>query len=176
MIKYYVKIAGSVYGPFSVEQLQQMAAAGRIDGTAEVSADRQRWSPVAAVIGAGFGRPVPSAEIVASGAQPSARVADVNTKTAASYLAMLRNRTCYPFYRTTVLVCTILGYIIAGLPVLALLVKVLWTGMSSVAIYEPFAALFAAVLIGVFVTVVREIFSMYADLVDSTLDKHSKGT
>jgi hypothetical protein len=174
MSKYHVRIAGSVYGPFTTEQLQQMAASGRLNGQAELSQDRQSWMPAATLLGTAFSHASQAARSTPS-SEPTqgARVA-IPSKSAAGYLASLRNRTHYPFYRTTVLFCSILGYILACLPVLALLFKVVWTGMSSIAVYEPFAALFAAILIGVFVTVIREIASMYADLVDSTLDTHSK--
>lgn len=69
-----------------------------------------------------------------------------------------------------------MGYIVAVLPIVGLIVKVAWTGLSSVEIYEPFAAFLAAGFIAVFVTVAREMFSMYADFVDSTIEHHSRRT
>lgn len=173
MSSYHVRIAGSVYGPFTVEQLQQLTAAGRINGQAEISTDRQNWMPVASVLGPGVSRPhhTPPAN---SGTPSTSSGAVSVAHDAGRYLEVLRNRTNYPFYRTTILICSILGYIVAALPILGLIIKVMWTGLSSMAVYEPFAVLFVAAVIGVFVTVLREMFSMYADFVDSTLEHHSR--
>lgn len=169
MSTYHVRIAGSVYGPFTVEQLQQLSAAGRIDSQADVSLDRTNWMPVGSLLGAASRTQQPPSTHTgtSSGGQSGA----IDTR---KYLEVLRNRTNYPFYRTTILICSIIGYITAGLPIVALVVRVMWNGLSSMAVYEPFAVLFGAAVIGVFVTVLREMFSMYADFVDSTLEHHSK--
>jgi hypothetical protein len=170
MSNYHVRLGGKIYGPFATDQLQQMAANGRINGSTDVSQDQRNWVPAASILGAGLTQTSHSPH----GGSSSDGVHGGRAKSAASYLAGLRNRTHYPFYRTIVLICSILGYVIACLPVLALFFKLFWTGMSSIEVYEPFAAFFAALVIGVFVTVIREIASMYADLVDSTLDHHSR--
>jgi hypothetical protein len=169
MSTYHVRISGSTYGPFTPEQLQQLAASGRINGQAEVSRDRQTWAPAATVLGAALTRP-------ASAPIPTPAPADMAMpkQEAKHYLEMLRNRTHYPFYRTTILICSILGYVLTALPIIGLVLKIVWTGLSSVEAIEVFGALFAAAFLGVFVTVSREMFSMYADFVDSTLAHHSK--
>lgn len=177
MTTYHVQIAGSVYGPFTFDQLQQLAASGRINSQAEISTDRQgqphAWMPAASILGPAVTRAAQETTHAASPLGPAAstRAATGDTR---RYLETLRNQTRYPFYRTTILICTVVGYFIAVLPILGLLYRVLWTGLSSVQVYEPFAVLFATAVIGVFVTVMREMFSMYADFVDSTIEHHSR--
>jgi len=166
MSTYHVRVAGSVYGPFTHEQLMQLAASGRLQQQSEVSSDRKNWVPASAITGptqsaAPASSPVDSPR---ASAHPDAR----------RYLDALRGRTSYPFYRTTILICSLLGYIVAALPVIGLSVKLLWFGLSSIELFEPFAAVFAAAFIAVLVTVIREMFSMYADFVDSTIEYHSK--
>jgi hypothetical protein len=169
MSTYHVRIAGNTYGPFTSEQLQQLAASGKINGQAEVSKDRQTWAPVATVIGTAVSRPS-SATIPV----PAPAEAPAPKQEARLYLETLRNRTHYPFYRTTILICSILGYLVTALPIIGLVLKIVWTGLSSVIPIEVFGAFFASAFLGVLVTVAREMFSMYADLVDSTLAHHSK--
>lgn len=169
MSMYHVRISGNTYGPFTSEQIQQLAASGKINSQAEVSKDRQTWAPVASVLGVSLARPAPAATPTPAPAEVLAPNQDAKL-----YLQTLRNRTHYPFYRTTILICSILGYLVTALPIIALVLKVVWTGLSSVAPVEVFGALFASAFLGVFVTVAREMFSMYADLVDSTLAHHSK--
>lgn len=176
MSSYHVRVGGKVYGPFTGEQLQQAAAAGRITGTAEISTDRpgqpHAWLPAAQVLGPGSlrgGQPV--------GAAPNAVAGSVvATGGTQKYLESLRNRTRYPFYRTAILICAILGYVAAFMPIGLIVFKVVWTGLSSISPYEVIGAVFAAAFIGVLVTVSREMFSMYADFVDSTLDHHSRSS
>lgn len=172
MSTYHVRIGGNVYGPFTSEQLQQAAAAGRITGSSEISTDRpgqaHAWLPAAQVLGPGSLRNGQSA-----GSAPAA-VSPAVTGNTQKYLESLRKNTRYPFYRTTILICSILGYVSALLPVVVVVWKVIWTGLSSISPYESIGAVFAAAFIGVLVTVSREMFSMYADFVDSTLDHHSR--
>ena len=175
MSSYHVRISGSVYGPFTLDQLGQMVAAGRMNGQAELSTDRQKWVPAASVLGTSFPLPKATHAFQTASAGP-AHNPGASSPDPRKYLEGLRNKTRYPFYRTTILICSIMGYIVAALPVLGLFGKVIWFGISSIQVFEPFAALFASVFIGVFITVIREMFSMYADFVDSTLDHHSRNS
>lgn len=169
MSSYHVRISGNIYGPFSREQLVQMATAGRINSKTEISTDRATWGPASTVLDGAAARPPSggSAVPVESGSN-SGPAPDT-----ARYLETLRARTRYPFYRTTILVGAILGYIAAAAPVVVFLAKIIWFGLSSVESYEPFAVILASGMVAVFVTVTREMFSMYADFVDSTLDDHA---
>lgn len=169
MSTFHVRISGNTYGPFTTEQLQQLAASGRINGQAEVSKDRQTWTPASTILGASLARPTP-----ATVSTPAPTEVTPTKQESKRYLETLRNRTHYPFYRTTILICSILGYLLMALPIVGLGLKIVWTGLSSVEAIEVFGALFAATFLGVFVTVTREMFSMYADFVDSTLAHHSK--
>jgi hypothetical protein len=163
---YHVRVAGSVYGPFTLEQLTQLAQSGRLQPQSEVSLDRISWMPASALLG-----PAPSHAQTSTKATPLRNTSHSDVR---RYLDGLRGSTRYPFYRTTILICSILGYITAALPIIGLTIKVIWFGLSSLEIFEPFAALFATAFIAVFVTVLREMFSMYGDFVDSTLDYHSR--
>lgn len=168
MSSYHVRISGSIYGPFSREQLSQMAASGRINVKTEVSADRTTWVPASTVLdGVASRTPIGGSVGAGEGAGVS------GAPDTARYLESLRARTRYPFYRTTILVASILGYVVAAAPVLLFLAKIIWSGLSSVEVYEPFAVIIASGMVAVFVTVAREMFSMYADFVDSTLDDHA---
>lgn len=169
MSSYHVRIAGSVYGPFSREQLGQMATANRINPTTEVSTDRVTWQPASTVVDGASWR-TPSG---GGGNQAEVAVVVGAAPDTAAYLESLRARTRYPFYRTTILVASILGYIAAAAPVLFFLAKIVWFGLSSVQPYEPFAVIIGSGMVAVFVTVAREMFSMYADFVDSTLNHHA---
>jgi hypothetical protein len=168
MSTHYVRISGNVYGPFSREQLGQMATAGRINANTDLSADRVTWRPASALLdGIPWKASGGGGNSVEGGG--SASVAPDT----AMYLESLRARTRYPFYRTTILVASILGYIAAASPVILFLAKIIWFGLSSVESYEPFAVIIGAGMVAVFVTVAREMFSMYADFVDSTLNHHA---
>ena len=172
MSSYFVRMSSNMYGPFSREQMLQMSSAGRINGQTEISVDRVSWSPAATILEGPNVRP-PNAPVAPFGpGVPSLMMSTSADKK--KYLELLRNNTRYPFYRTTILICSILGYVVAALPLVAFVIRVLWFGLGSVLIYEPFAAVFAAGLIAALVTVLREMFSMYADFVDSTLEHHSK--
>ena len=171
MSTYHVRVAGNVYGPFSHAQLVQMATAGRVNGQTEISTDRINWTLAASVLGAANS---PSPSPVPTAARGTAAGDNQPLPRGRKYLETLRNNSRYPFYRTTVLICSIFGYLIAAAPILGLFFKIVWRGLSSVEIYEPFGAIIAGVFIMVFVTVLREMFSMYADFVDSTIDYHSR--
>lgn len=173
MSSYFVRMSGNMYGPFNRDQMLQMTSSGRINGQTEVSLDRVNWSPAAAVLEGPASRP-PNAPAAPFGTGGSASLAMSSSADKKRYLELLRNNTRYPFYRTTILICSILGYVVAALPLIAFVVRVIWSGLGSVLIYEPFAAFFVAGLIAALVTVFREMFSMYADFVDSTLEHHSK--
>lgn len=177
MSMYHVRAAGKVYGPFSTEQLQQLSAAGRLNNQAEVSIDKLSWRPIAEVLAGAGGQPVGGGSAAATVAA-GRNVTDAGDHygDAGKYLEALRNRTRYPFYRTSILIYSILGYVLAAIPIFGLVIKVFWTGISSVQVYEPFAVILGSALIAAFVTVLREVFSMYADFVDSTLDFHARAT
>lgn len=169
MSSYHVRISGNIYGPFNREQLAQMATAGRIKANTEVSTDRTTWGPASAVLDGVAPRPTGG-----DGGSPEVRRGSTSpAPETGRYLEVLRARTRYPFYRTTILVASILGYVAAAAPVIFFLGKIIWFGLSSVESYEPFAVIIASGLVAVFVTVAREMFSMYADFVDSTLDHHA---
>jgi hypothetical protein len=166
-------MSGKVFGPFSNDQLNQMRAAGRINGQTEISTDRAAWMPAGSMMGATdvAAANAPQMPIGAAVRSTSAAPSSTDTK---KYVAAIRNNTRYPFYRTAIVIYSILGYILAALPVVALIGKVLWLGLSSVEIVEPFAAIIGAGLIAAFVTLFREVMSMYGDLVDSTIEHHSR--
>jgi hypothetical protein len=171
MSSFYVRMSGKIFGPFTNDQLQQMRTAGRINGQTEISTDRTAWMPAATVLGTNdvsvTNAPQVPTGVGARVAQPIPTASDTK-----KYLAALRNNTRYPFYRTTILIYSILGYVGAALPIVALVGKVLWLGLSSVEVIEPIGAVIGSGLIAAFVTLFREIFSMYGDLVDSTIDHH----
>jgi hypothetical protein len=165
----YVRVAGNVYGPFSTDQLAQMRTAGRITDQTDVSADRSTWRP----LGSGAAAPPPVASPHASLAAMS--VGSDGPEATKRYLERLRRQTRYPFYRTTVFVASILGYVVAAAPIVGLVLQILWFGLGSIGILQPLAAVAASVLVIVIVTVAREVASMYADFVDSTLAEHARG-
>jgi hypothetical protein len=169
MSVYYVRRSGNIYGPFSREQLSQMLASGRLAPDADVSSDRSAWMPAASIVGGGAQPSLPPASPGAADLHGAAIGSG-----AKQYLDRLRKRTQYPFYRTAVLVVTIIGYVGAVAPIVVLILRVAWNGLRSVEAYEPFAAVLGSALAAVFVTVMKEVASMFADFVDSTLMHHSK--
>jgi hypothetical protein len=171
MSTYYVRNGGKVYGPFTQQQLSQLSASGRVLPQTEVSTDQVRWLPASSVVGTA----TPTVPPASSGIGPSQESGNggdgSDTK---RYLKRLRERTHYPFYRTVTLIVAAIGYMASAAPLVALGMQVVWNGLSSVEIWQPFAAIVTSGLSGVFVTVLREVASMYADIVDSTVAFHSK--
>lgn len=166
MSSQYVRVAGNIYGPFSPEQLGQMRNAGRVNDQTEISTDRVTWRQLGGSVSAA---PNHGSMPFASDRGSVGRQQDTK-----GYLERLRNQTRYPFYRTVVLVASILGYVAAAIPLVALAVRVLWFGLGSITIVQPVAAVVGSVLLVVVVTVAREVASMFADFVDSTLMRHAK--
>jgi hypothetical protein len=166
MSSQYVRVAGNIYGPFSPEQLGQMRNSGRVNDQTEVSADRVTWRALGGNVNVAPNViPIP----LGSDGDTVGRQQDMK-----GYLERLRNQTHYPFYRTVVLVASVLGYVAAAIPLVALTVRVIWFGLSSITILQPVAAVIGSVLLVVIVTVAREVASMFADFVDSTLMRHAK--
>jgi hypothetical protein len=172
MSTYYAKVAGKIYGPFTSEQLNQMASSGRINSATEVSTDRAAWTTAGALLSlpvvpdAGTRGPLVAAEP----ASPVQRASGDST----GYLKLLRNHSRYPFYRTSVMVATVVGYMVAAAPIVVYLGRIAWLGLSSFELYDPVASAVLSGLLAIFVTVLREVASMFADLVDSTLDHHAR--
>jgi len=172
MNAFYAKVSGKVYGPFTKEQLMHMASSGRLNASTEVSVDQSTWTTAGAVLGLG-----PSVEGVSragtAGAVPPtpSRGPVVDSS---GYLQVLRNHSRYPFYRTSVLVAAVVGYMTAAAPVLVYCARIIWFGLSSFEPYELVAAAVLSGLLAILVTVLREVASMFADLVDSTLDHHAR--
>jgi hypothetical protein len=73
-----------------------------------------------------------------------------------------------------VLVAAVVGYMTAAAPVLVYCARIIWFGLSSFEPYELVAAAVLSGLLAILVTVLREVASMFADLVDSTLDHHAR--
>ncbi|MEI8368137.1 MAG: DUF4339 domain-containing protein [Planctomycetia bacterium] len=172
MSSFYAKVSGKVYGPFTREQLMQMASSGRVNAATEVSADRNAWSTAGALLGLASG-PEGYAQPAAAGPTmptPSRSV----TIDCSGYLQILRNHSRYPFYRTSVLVAAVVGYMTAAAPVFIYGARIIWFGLSSFEPYELVGAAVASGLLAILVTVLREVASMFADLVDSTLDHHAR--
>jgi len=72
-VSYFVRIRGSMHGPFDGEKLKRLAAAGKISRADEVSRDREKWVKAGGVKGL-----FPSTELAtapASRASPSRAVA-----------------------------------------------------------------------------------------------------
>ena len=172
MGSFYAKVAGKVYGPFTKEQLMQMASSGRVNAATEVSADRTTWTTAGALLGLAPGpEAFAQAGPVGSAPQNPSRAPSPDS---ASYLQILRNHSRYPFYRTSVLVAAVVGYMTAAAPVVVYCARIIWFGLSSFEPYELVAAAVASGLLAILVTVLREVASMFADLVDSTLDHHAR--
>jgi len=172
MNNYHAKVGGKVYGPFTREQLMQMVSSGRINAATEVSVDRVAWTTAGSVLGlaasADVGPRVPSPD----GAPPNSAHRSVGD--GSSHLQILRNHSRYPFYRTSVTVAAFVGYMTAAAPILGYLGRIAWLGLSSFEFYELLAVAVVSGLVAILVTVLREVASMFADLVDSTLDHHAR--
>ena len=172
MNSFYAKVSGKVYGPFTREQLMQMASSGRVNAATEVSVDRSTWSTAGAVLGLPSGIDGFAQSGAAGPAMPTpSRSVAIDSS---GYLQILRNHSRYPFYRTSVLVAAVVGYMTAAAPLLIYGARIVWLGLSSFEPYELVAAAVASGLLAILVTVLREVASMFADLVDSTLDHHAR--
>jgi hypothetical protein len=169
---YYAKVTGKIYGPFTREQLNQMASSGRINSETEVSADRVAWTTAGGLLRlpAGPDAGTRGTLVDAAPASPIQRASGDST----GYLQLLRNHSRYPFYRTSVMVATVVGYMFAAAPIVVSLGRIAWLGLSSLEVYEPVASAVLSGLLAILVTVLREVASMFADLVDSTLDHHAR--
>ena len=172
MSTYHAKVAGKIYGPFTREQLSQMASSGRINAATEVSTDRVAWTTAGGLLGllAGPDAGTRGPLVDAAPASLIQRASGDST----GYLQLLRNHSRYPFYRTSVMVATVVGYMSAAAPIVVYLGRIAWLGLSSFELYEPVGSAVLSGLLAILVTVLREVASMFADLVDSTLDHHAR--
>jgi hypothetical protein len=163
MSQYFVRSGGQVYGPYSQEQLASLASSGRVTPTTEVSTDRVNWMPASTLQSGGASTPKPSSS---SSGDP------------ARYLERLRGRTNYPTYRAVVLIFSILGYIAAALPTVAVIATFIMQG--AVEFFEnqgPLTALmcfFGSAIGAVLVKFYQEFATMLVDFTDSTIDHHAR--
>lgn len=166
MSQYFVRTGGQVYGPYSQQQLSQLAASGRVTPTTEVSTDRTTWVPAATLNGGNAAASPPSGGSAAAGP--------------AEYLERIRGRTHYPIYRAVILICSAIGYVGAALISIAHVVNVIRIGLERYfAIIEgqpwmvvlPFVS---SAVVAVLVKFYQELTTMLVDFTDSTIDYHAR--
>lgn len=96
----------------------------------------------------------------------------------AQYLERLRGRTHYPTYRAVVLIFSVLGYVAAALPSLAVIVMFVMQG--AVEFFErqgpltAIGAFFTSAVVAVLVKFYQEFATMLVDFTDSTIDHHAR--
>jgi len=163
MSQYFVRSGGQVYGPYSQQQLASLAASGRIAPNTEISPDRVSWMPASTLQGG------------ESGAQSTAAPSTVSPS---QYLERLRGRTHYPTYRAVVLIFSVLGYVAAALPSVAVIGMFVMQG--AVEFFErqgpltAIGAFFTSAVVAVLVKFYQEFATMLVDFTDSTIDHHAR--
>lgn len=163
MSQYFVRSGGQVYGPYSQQQLSSLAGSGRIAPNTELSTDRVTWMPASTLQGGDVG---------------THSAATSSTVSPSQYLERLRGRTHYPTYRAVVLIFSVLGYVAAALPSVAVIAMFIMQG--AVKFFEqqgPLAAIgafFSSAVIAVLVKFYQEFATMLVDFTDSTIDHHAR--
>jgi len=166
MSQYFVRSGTQVYGPYSQQQLSQLAASGRVTPTTEISTDRTTWVPASTLQGSG-----PSSGQSGSGA---------TSANAVEYLERVRGRTHYPIYRAVVLICGVIGYVGAALISVGHVIMVIRMGLDQYfesidgqpwMVVVPFVA---SAVVAVLVKFYQELTTMLVDFTDSTIDFHAR--